>query len=347
MKIQPRDAERFCAQPPADIAAVLLYGPDKGLVRERAQRLARSVVPDADDPFRLAEIPGEELAKDPARLRDEAQALSFGGGRRLVTVRDAGEGLGKLFQAFLKEPAGDAMILVEAGDLGPRTLRKAFEGAKTAAAVACYRDEGEGLRSLIRQHLQEAGLTLAPDALDYLGQRLGGDRRLTRQELEKLVLFKLPSGEGGPDDTQVSLEDAQALVGDSAERTLDDLALATGSGDLQAVLRDLGRAWAEGAQPISLLRSVARHFQRLHLFGGEIAAGQSPAEVVKRARPPVFWKYQGQVAKQAQSWPGERLGWALRRLLDAEAACKRSGAPAQLLAERALLEVTARAPRGR
>ncbi len=342
MKVQPREAEAFCAKPPDAVVAVLVYGPDGGLVRERATALRASVVPDAEDPFRIAELTADDLKKDPALLRDEAQAIAFGGGRRVVKVRDAGDGLAKLFDSFLKEPAGDALIVVEAGDLAPRGLRKAFEGAKRGAAVACYRDEGEGLRTLIRQHLSAAGLQAAPDALEFLAARLGGDRRLTRQELDKLILYV-----GGSQPATVDLEAAEAVIGDTAERTLDDLALAVGAGDLQASLRDLARAWAEGANAITLLRAVSRHLQRLHLLSGEIAKGKRPDEAVKGLRPPVFWKHRGALAAQARGWPAARLGWALGRLLEAEAACKKTGAPTQLLAERALLEIAARAPRRR
>ncbi len=342
MKVQPRDAEAFCAKPPDSLLAVLVYGPDGGLVRERAERLRAAVVPDADDPFRLAELTADDLRTDPARLRDEAQAMAFGGGRRVIKLRAAGDSLAELFQDFLSDPLGDALVVVEAGDLARRGLRKAFEGAKNAAAVACYRDEGEGLRGLIRQHLGAAKLTLAPDALDYLAARLGGDRRLTRLELDKLILY-LGAAEGG----SVDIEAAQAVVGDSSERTLDDLVLAVGAGDLPAAVRDLSRAWAEGVAPITLLRAAARHMQRLHLLAGAIAAGAVPADAVKRLRPPVFWKQQSAVTAQARAWPAERLGWALGRLLESESACKKTGAPAQLLTERALMELTARAPRRR
>ncbi len=342
MKIQPREAEAFCAKPPEGLVAVLVYGPDGGLVRERAEKLRASVVPDADDPFRLIEISADEMKSDPARLRDEAQAMAFGGGRRVIKLRGAGDSLAKLFQEFLGAPLGDALVVVESGDLAPRGLRKAFESAKNAAAVACYRDEGEGLRTLIRQHLGAANLQVAPDALDYLAARLGGDRRLTRLELDKLVLYV---GNAAP--RSVDIEAAQAVVGDSAERTLDDLVLAVGAGDLSAALRDLGRAWAEGVAPITLLRAASRHMQRLHLLAGAIAAGAPPAEAVKRLRPPVFWKQQSAVASQARTWSSDRLGWALSRLLETEAACKRTGAPAELLAERVLVELTARAPRRR
>ena len=342
MKVQPRDAEAFCAKPPADLIAVLLYGPDGGLVRERAAKLRASVVPDPGDPFRLTELTADGLKSDPAQLRDEAQAMAFGGGRRAISLRDAGDGLAKLFQDFLRKPSGDALVIVEAGDLGPRGLRKVFEDAKQAAAIACYRDEGEALKTLIRQHLAAENLRLAPEALDYLATRLGGDRRLTRQELDKLALYKGP-GAGA----RIELEEAQAVIGDTAERTLDDLVLAVGGGDLPAALRDLGRAWAEGTAPIALLRAVSRHIQRLHLLSGAIAAGARPQDAVQALRPPVFWKYRFTVAEQAGTWSGAHLGRALGRLLETEANCKKTAAPARLLTERLLVELTARAPRRR
>ena len=260
MKVQPRDAEAFCAKPPADLIAVLLYGPDGGLVRERAAKLRASVVPDPGDPFRLTELTADGLKSDPAQLRDEAQAMAFGGGRRAISLRDAGDGLAKLFQDFLRKPSGDALVIVEAGDLGPRGLRKVFEDAKQAAAIACYRDEGEALKTLIRQHLAAENLRLAPEALDYLATRLGGDRRLTRQELDKLALYKGP-GAGA----RIELEEAQAVIGDTAERTLDDLVLAVGGGNLPAALRGLGRAWAASAGLLEVplhRRRAGRHLER-------------------------------------------------------------------------------------
>ena len=70
-----------------------------------------------------------------------------------------------------------------------------------------------------------AGLTPDPAALSYLLANLGGDRALTRSELDKLVLYV---GKG----PRVTLADAAAMVGDSAERTLDDLSHAVAGGDV-------------------------------------------------------------------------------------------------------------------
>ncbi len=343
MKVQPREADRFCQAPPPAIRAVLLYGPDGGLVRERAAVLIGGIVP-LDDPFRLTELTAADLKEDPARLHDEAAALAFGGGRRVVRLRDVGDAQAKLFESFLADPPGDALVVVEAGDLAPRGLRKAFEAAKSGAALACYRDEGDALRQVVLQQLAAAGLAAEPDALAFLLSNLGGDRRQTRLELEKLALYLGPGAKG----RRVTLEEAAAVVGDTAERTLDDLAHSVLDGNLAGLERDLARARDEGTQAVGLLRAVARQAQRLHLLRGLMADGTPAAEAVKRLRPPVFWKQAQPLARQATAWDARRLAWALGRLLDAETACKRGGAPAQLLAERALVEIAARAaPRGR
>ena len=59
-----------------DVRAVLLYGPDAGLVRERADGLVRGVAGDLGDPFRVTELSPDEIAKEPARLFDEAAAIA-------------------------------------------------------------------------------------------------------------------------------------------------------------------------------------------------------------------------------------------------------------------------------
>src|SRR5690606_31524089 len=109
---------------------------------------------DLADPFRVADLAGDTVADDPARLADEAAAMAMTGGRRVVRVRDAGNDTAPAFQSFLDHPMGDALIVAEAGELDGRSaLRKLFEKAENAAALACYRDEGRDLAAVIRETL--------------------------------------------------------------------------------------------------------------------------------------------------------------------------------------------------
>src|ERR1700749_2121870 len=117
MIIKSHEADRYTAKPPKDLAIALVYGPDAGLVQERAEKLLKSVVADLNDPFNVADLSEAALTADPARLADEAAAISMVGGRRVVRVRGAGNALTELFEGFLEDPAGDALVVVEAGDL--------------------------------------------------------------------------------------------------------------------------------------------------------------------------------------------------------------------------------------
>jgi DNA polymerase-3 subunit delta len=341
MKVGPAQAEAFLKAPDGAVRAVLLYGPDEGLVRERALALVSRVAEDPADPFRVAELTLSQLKDDTARLVDEAAALSLTGGRRVVRLRDGGDGLTEAMRGLLESPAGEALVVVEAGDLPARSsLRRLFEGAEAGAAVACYRDEGRGLQSLITQMLAQDDLTAAPDALAYLSAHLGGDRQVTRRELEKLGLYMAgPGGRG-----RVELDDVLASIGDSAELTLDDVAYAVADGDFAGLDRALQRSFREGSNPVAALRAVARHFLRLHQVARQAVQGTPLEDAVKRLRPPVFWKLSGRFRRQAGAWSARRLAWSLERLIDAEAACKQTGAPGEALASSALLAIARRAP---
>ncbi|MEM7171733.1 MAG: DNA polymerase III subunit delta [Pseudomonadota bacterium] len=340
MKISAAASDRFSRQPDPKCRAILLYGPDLGLVRERGLNLVKSVVDDPKDPFRVVEITGADLKNDPARLPDEAAALSFTGGRRVVRIRDAGDMITAAFKGFLQDPAGEALVVVEAADLPARSsLRQLFEGGKASAAVACYRDEQRNLQSVIKEALAEAGLEISPDALIYLSNNLGGDRQLTRRELEKLILYMGASGAEG-ERRRVEIEDAKSCIGDSTALTMEDLAFAVGDGNFEDLERFLTRCYSEGQEPIRILRSVARHFERLQLVAGLHAEGMELDGALKKLRPPLFWKSAAPFRSQVTAWTPAVLSIALRKLMATEAACKKTGAPSQTLTARTLFDLT-------
>lgn len=337
MKIAPRNLAAFLRAPDPAVHAILLYGPDGGLVRERAEMLMRTVVEDIADPFRVAEFSAAVLRDDPARLADEAAAMALTGGRRVVRVRDAVDGAASVIEGFLRAAAGDSLVIVEAANLATRSpLRKAFEGAKGAAAIACYADEAGDLAALIGEVLGAHRVSPDSDVVAYLCANLGSDRLVSRSELEKLALY---TGDGG----SVALADAMACVGDSAAVALEDIAFAAGDGDHPALVRALARALQEGAAPVAVLRAAGRHFQRLQAAVAAMAAGQ-PAEAAMRAlRPPVFFKRVDAFRAQLGRWPPGHIAAALAMLTEAEIGCKTTGLPAAAICGQALMRLAASA----
>lgn len=334
MKLTDRQIPGFIRKPDPKIRAVLLYGPDEGRAREYASALVAGVAGSPPDPFRYAELGSAALKENPASLADEASQLAFTGGRRVVRVRAGAAETATACEILLESP-GEALVVVEGGDIDGRSaLRKLFEGADDAAAIPCYRDEGRALSEVIRETLAGFKVRATPDAIGWLEERLGGDRSLTRGEIEKLALYVGPGGEAG-------LADAQAVVGDSAEIGLDDVAHAVAEADLPALERAFDRLLAESGSGVGVLRAVQRHFIRLHLAAGHVAAGRDEQSAMAALRPPVFWKDVPRFKGQLGRWSLANLGAALSRLLDGEIAAKSGRMPQELAARDCLLAVAA------
>jgi DNA polymerase III subunit delta len=345
VKIAPGRLAAFLQRPDPAIRAVLLYGPDSGLVRERADALTSTVCPDLRDPFRIADLNAGVLSADPARLADEAAQLSLTGGRltggrRVVRVRGAADGLARLFAGFLGDLRGEALVVTEAGELtAGSALRRAFEGSPHAAAIGCYPDAPRDRAAVIRDSLAAHRVTASRDAMQYLVEHLGGDRLLTRSELDKLTLY---AGEGG----RIELEDALLSVGDSAALELDDAVMAAAEGDAARLDRVLSRVFQEGESPVSVIRAVVRHLHRLHALVALVSAGAPPGEALRNARPPIFYKHEDSLKRQLGLWSEARLRPELERIAQAEINMKTIGLPAETLCRQAMLALAQSARTG-
>ncbi len=334
MKIEPRQAESFLKKPDPRVRAVVIYGNDDGLVAERAVRLARTVCDDLKDPFRVIDIAGETLKNDPARLADEFGAISLMGGRRVVRVRPAGEETVTALENLVAAPAGDALIVIEGGNLTPRSgLRTLAETEACLAAMPCYMDSAEALEGLVEDAARAEGLNVDGDALDWIVARLGGDRGQTRGEIEKLLLYK-----AGEETRTITLDDAMAVLGDTAAIGIDNVVAATFDGEMAALDRALDRVFAEGGNPVQLVRQLQRHADQLHLVSSHAAKGSNFEAAMFKARGlPRGGPQRARFERHVRSWPLPRLSAALTRILDAEIECKSTDLPDEAIARRLCL----------
>ncbi|HEY1707354.1 MAG TPA: DNA polymerase III subunit delta [Rhizomicrobium sp.] len=337
MIVKASDADRFVSRPPPGIAAILVYGPDQGLVRERAETAAKSVVPDLNDPFRVTDFPDGTLESDPARLFDEAAAISMLGGRRLLRVRGAGNGLAKLLDDFLVEHVGDALVVVEAGDLAKSAaLRKAFEDADAGAAVACYPDSQDAIANVVRNALKADGISITADALDEAVSRLGSDRGVTRREIEKLALYARGQKE-------VTAKDVLAVMGDESETRSEDICDAAGEGDHATLDRELEKLWTAGTNPAQVIRTALSHFQRVLLVKIAVSRGEPVDGAMRKGWPQIHFSRANSFKSQVSRWSEERLSEACDLLLETEALSRTTAVPAEAVTGRALFTIAAMA----
>lgn len=346
MKLSGAKIEAFVKSPDAAVFAVLIYGPDSGLVSQRAEKLSKHVVEDLHDPFRVVDISMERLKDDPALLSDEMAAISFGGGKRLIRIRaEGGAGLAPAFKAAFttatKHTAQDVCVVVTAGDLAATSaLRQLFEQGDGIVALPCYVDDARSLTPVIREAIAQHGLRTEQGVVEYLATFCQGDRLMVLKEIEKLALY---AGES----KQVSLSDAAACVGESTESSLEDISNAVLLGQLAPLTQHYEKALHQGIVPIAIIRTLARGLARIAMLMELMEQGQSAESAVQSLRPPVFFKQVSLVTAQARRWEMlglDKLRRAQEKMIEVEIACKTTGNPAELLCHRALFEIAAQQP---
>lgn len=342
MKLNAGQVDAFIRKPNPAMRAILVYGPDSGLARERAAKLMAGAIADPDDPFLVADLTGAEISADPARLIDEAAAIPLTGGRRVVRVRDAspstpgaGEAVARAAKSLLEDPPGDSLVILQAGDLGPRApLRKLFESADNAVALPCYADDGAQLDRLIDEVLSAGSVTLSPEARAWLAANLGSDRGVTRSELEKLVLY-------AGDNARLEQTDVEACIDDNGLQSMDRIVMAAAGGDRAELDRALSVGFQEGQNPVSILRAMNWHMQRLQWIKAGLAAGQDGRRATQGLQPPIFVMHAERFIAQARRWSESSIARGMQGVLEAEQLCKRTGTPVEAVCGRALLQIAA------
>lgn len=337
MKLSVGKANSFFSQPDKTYRLYLLYGPDAGLVRERGTQLGKLFVDDINDAFAVSDIPPASLSDDPARLPDEMASVSMLGGRRLIRLRGCGDEVFAAVDALLSNlPKGDNVAVLEAGELEKRSrLRCRVEDDEKALALPCYAEEGAALDRTIMDMAKAEGFTVDRDALSALTGLLPPDRIGVRMEMDKLITYARSNAQ-----KRIGAEDVEAVITDAGTQDMDDAIWAAASGQHMLLEKLIGRMAAEGVQPVATLRMAQRHLLRLYEVQARAAHEQmSIAESMKQLRPPLFFKRETAMLAQLKRWNIKKIERALGFLLEAEAKCKMTGYPAELIGERALLSL--------
>jgi DNA polymerase III subunit delta len=325
---------RFLKTPDPACRAVLVYGPDAGLVAERASALAEMFGRKARGRTEVVRLDDRDLAEDPARIEVEFRTKPMFAERSVVRVTAGARLDAASLKATLAEPS-ENFLVVEAGNLRPDSgLRKLFEKDKTAVALPCYSDE-RALAGMIDDELAEAGLGIDSDARTYLMTRLGADQALSRSEVAKLALY----ASGGQ---TISADDVEAIVGDAAETALENFVYAASGGDAGAALRELQRLAAAGTDNAAALAALGRHFTQLHRVASAQAAGGSFEDAVKSLRPRPHFKREPQFLAHCKRRGATRLAQALPLIQDAIRRSRKSPELEGPFAERLVLKLASR-----
>ena len=337
--LRGKEIDAFLARPDPARPIILLYGPDAGLVRERAEALLASAVDDPDDPFSLVRLDGDELSAEPSRLVDEAMTVPLFGGRRAIRVRAGSRSFASGIDTLADSPLKDCRIVIEAGELRPESpLRKACERAKTAVAIGCYPDDANQLTRLIDSELRVSNLRIAPDARATLMALLGGDRQASRNELKKLALYAHGQGE-------VTLEDVMAVVADASELKVDPIVDGAFAGKPDVVETEFAKAVVAGTYPGMIISAAQRHAAWLHKTSLAVAEGTPVSTLLETGFPRLHFSRKPSAETALRNFSTARLVGVIDQLATAALDMRKQASLAAVIAQRTLLSIAVNAKR--
>jgi len=338
--LKAAEVDGFMARPDPDKPIVLVFGPDAGLVRERAASLVRSCVDDPSDPFALAILDGDTLAEMPERLVEEAYTVPLFGSRRAILVKAGPRNFSTAVERVLAAPPGiDCRIIIEAGDLKRGApLRTLCERAPIVAALPCYADSARDLGRLIDEEMRRAGMSITLNARALLASLIGGDRLASRSEIEKLTLYALG-------ENTIDLPDVMAVVADATIPAVDSLIDAAFAGWASDVEINFGKVQSSGVSASTIAAAFVRQTAALHMLRLAVESGTSIDDLFRRTTPAIHFSRVKAVRAALEIWTSNRLERLIAQLGETSLEVRKNSKLAYPIIQRALISTAMAARR--
>lgn len=330
------EVEAWLKLPDPNMTIVLFYGPDRGMVAQRAELFARSTGLVLDDPFAVLKIDAGDITGDPGRIIDELRTIPMFGGKRLVWIKNAAStrNLADIVRLVAAETFAQSLLLIESGDLKKGSpLRAAAESGRTAIALPCYGDDDRAIDAILDAELTKSGLSMTIAARQAFKAMLGGDRLATLGEIEKLMLYC----HGGK---TVEIEDVYASAGDVSPLSVDAIIDAVLTGNRHRYDLHFARQASAGANPFTILSALIRQLQMLQIMRSRVERdNKSASAIIASHRPPVFFARRNNVTMALGIWNSEAIVAALARLQETVLLTRTNAALASAASHRLLLSI--------
>jgi DNA polymerase-3 subunit delta len=313
---------------PGSARLILLHGPDEAGAFAWAERVGKALGADVE----RIDLDGATLKGDPARLADEAAALSLFGGARWVRATIGEESLAAVEALLAAERTGNPVVAIAPNVRGTGALVKLALASPQVVSFACYAPTGQQAERIAADLLREAGVQPGGQVARRIAAAAAGDRAVMAREIEKLALYLDAAPERPRPADDAALD---AIGADLGEAEAGRAIAAIVGGRPPELALELARLDEAGVSPIAWLRQLARRIASLAEMRAEVDAGQDVDSVMKRHR--VFFKEEAATRQALGRWPSARLMAALDAVRRAERATMAPGNAGEVLANHAAI----------
>ncbi len=302
MKLYP---DKLNAHLKGDLLPIYFFSGDEPLQLGEAADAVRRVA--REQGYTEREVMHAERGFDWNELSAASNAMSLFAERRVIDLRlpsgKPGKDGGAALVEYAERPPDDTVLLISSSKVDKRSQSAKWYKAldKVGATLQVWPVEANDMPKWLDQRLRSRGLQPERDAARLIAERVEGNLLAAAQEVDKLLLL---NGEG-----QLSTEQVEAAVADSARFDVFGLVDAALVGDVSRLTRMLDGLRGEGVEPILVLWALTREIRSLADMAAQVEGGKGIDGALSR----VWGKRKGPVKAGLQRHNRVRWQQMLRR----------------------------------
>jgi DNA polymerase-3 subunit delta len=305
----------------------LLYGEEGYLIERAREAILEVLLPPQFRELNFTSYDADQAP--PPEVINACNTLPCMAQCRIVLVKGAhrySQGDLRSFLSYLQSPASTTSLILIAEGLPSDFIKEVKDGAFHLKGPS--RSE---IPQWIRAIAQELGKEIAPEAVVYLQEAIGGDLQGLHNELSKVSLYI-------GDKKRIEVQDLEGVVSEIRVNSIFELTKAIGERDLKRALRVLGKIWESGEHPLKVLGMISRQFRHLLITKEALTHGEGTAEVKKQLgiSNPYYLK---ELSAQVKGFSEGALQRAMMNLWETDLTLKRSPLAKRLVLEELVIKL--------
>ena len=274
MNIKPEQVEGILKSLPPQIRGVIIYGSNEGMISTLSQQFVKAVSPDVYDAFHVSYLEMSDISSDVGTLYAEYNALSLMGGRRVVVIKEATNLLTKPLKEMLSSSRSDSLLVITSSSLKTKdSLAVMAKDESDFYGIGCYDDRDEDIATFASKFMSKNGFSIDNATFQLLCSRLSNDRKISANELDKLITYM-------GNKKNIDISDIQTVISDTSASSQEDLCYFVAQGFTEKAVASYNRLVFEGEQPVSLIRTLSYHFMKLLDCAVKMEKGETADKVI-------------------------------------------------------------------
>jgi len=295
----------------------LLYGENEGLKKD-IKKLIKTKINQNNENIEMLSFFEDEIINNDENLFNSIYSGSLFSNKKIITINNATDKIIKQVESISDKPVENISIIIFASLLDKKSkLRNFSEKNKKVICVPCYLDNDKDLQIIAHKILREGKLTLSSESINLLIEKSNSDRSNLKNEIEKIKSYAL-------NKKKIGVEEIKSIINFSGEYKSDSLVNECLCGNIHQYKKILSELYVNTINQIFLLRILSNKIQRLAKMKTLENNYTDIDNLIKSAKPPIFWKEQPVVKKQLSIWHLNDLKKAIYEISNVELLCKKN-----------------------